>query len=127
MEIYGRFWVKKGTKNYLGLGRVELLRGILENGSISASAKNMRMSYKAAWDSVDSMNNLSSTPLVSSSTGGRGGGGTKVTKQGELAIEAFDELEKAKLAFCEYFNNIHTLDDLKNKAKEIQARLKDDL
>ncbi len=124
MEIYGRFWVKKGSKNYLGLGRVELLRGIEETGSISSSAKNMRMSYKAAWDSIDAMNNLSLTPLVSSSTGGRGGGGTKVTKQGKLAIEAFDELEKAKNAFCEYFNNIHTLDDLKNKAIELQEKIK---
>lgn len=123
MKIYGRFWIKKDSKNYLGLGKVELLRGIVESGSISSSAKSMRMSYKAAWDSIDSMNNLSSTPLVSSSTGGRGGGGTKVTNQGILAIEAFDELEKAKDAFCEYFNNIHTLDDLKNKAIELQEKI----
>ena len=82
------------------------------------------MSYKAAWDDVDSMNNLSSSPLVSSSAGGRGGGGTKVTKQGELAIEAFGELEKAKIAFCNYFDNIYTLDDLKNKAIELQEKLK---
>lgn len=124
MEVYGRFWVKKDSKNYLGLGKVELLKGILKYGSISSAAKSIQMSYKAAWDDVDSMNNLSSSPLVSSSAGGRGGGGTKVTKQGELAIEAFGELEKAKIAFCEYFNNIHTLDDLKNKAIELQEKLK---
>lgn len=124
MEVYGRFWVKKDSKNYLGLGKVELLKGILKYGSISSAAKNIRMSYKAAWDDVDSMNNLSSSPLVSSSAGGRGGGGTKVTKQGELAIEAFGELEKAKIAFCNYFDNIYTLDDLKNKAIELQEKLK---
>lgn len=124
MEVYGRFWVKKDSKNYLGLGKVELLKGILKYGSISSAAKSIRMSYKAAWDDVDSMNNLSSSPLVSSSAGGRGGGGTKVTKQGELAIEAFGELEKAKIAFCNYFDNIYTLDDLKNKAIELQEKLK---
>lgn len=124
MEVYGRFWVKKDSKNYLGLGKVELLKGILKYGSISSAAKSIRMSYKAAWDDVDSMNNLSSSPLVSSSAGGRGGGGTKVTKQGELAIEAFGELEKAKIAFCNYFDNICTLDDLKNKAIELQEKLK---
>ena len=124
MEVYGRFWVKKDSKNYLGLGKVELLKGILKYGSISSAAKSIRMSYKAAWDDVDSMNNLSSSPLVSSSAGGRGGGGTKVTKQGELAIEAFGELEKAKIAFCDYFDNICTLDDLKNKAIELQEKLK---
>ena len=124
MEVYGRFWVKKDSKNYLGLGKVELVKGILKYGSISSAAKSIRMSYKAAWDDVDSMNNLSSSPLVSSSAGGRGGGGTKVTKQGELAIEAFGELEKAKIAFCNYFDNICTLDDLKNKAIELQEKLK---
>lgn len=124
MEVYGRFWVKKDSKNYLGLGKVELLKGILKYGSISSAAKSIQMSYKAAWDDVDSMNNLSSSPLVSSSAGGRGGGGTKVTKQGELAIEAFGELEKAKIAFCNYFDNIYTLDDLKNKAIELQEKLK---
>ncbi|RDU57334.1 winged helix-turn-helix domain-containing protein [Helicobacter sp. MIT 99-5507] len=124
MKIYGRFWVKKDSKNYLGLGKVGLLKRILEYGSISSAAKDMRMSYKAAWDDVDSMNNLSSSPLVSSSTGGRGGGGTKITKQGELAIEAFNELEKAKIAFCNYFDNIQTLDDLKNKAIELQEKIK---
>ena len=124
MEIYGRFWVKKDSKNFLGLGKVELLKGILEYGSISSAAKSMRMSYKAAWDNVDCMNNLSSKDLVSSLIGGKGGGGTKITKEGKLAIEAFDELEKAKIAFCNHFKDIQTLEDLKNKAKELQEKIK---
>lgn len=123
MEIYGRFWIKKDSKNYLGIGRIELLRGIVKTGSISSSAKSMRMSYKAAWDSVDAMNNLSPSQLVISATGGRGGGGTKVTKDGELAIEAFDELEKAKIMFCKYFEDTSSLYELKKKAIDIQKKL----
>ena len=34
------------------------------------------MSYKAAWDAIDTMNNLAGTALVVRATGGRGGGGT---------------------------------------------------
>lgn len=123
MDVYGRFWIKKDSKNYLGIGRIVLLKGIMQTGSISNAAKNMRMSYKAAWDSVDAMNNLSPSPLVTSSTGGRGGGGTKVTKNGELAIEAFDELEKAKSLFCKYFENINSLDEFKKKAIEMQHKI----
>lgn len=70
MEIYGRFWVKESGKNYLGLGRVDLLRGIEQTGSISQSAKAMKMSYKAAWDSIDAINNLSDLPLVERFIGG---------------------------------------------------------
>lgn len=124
MEVYGRFWVKKDGKNFLGLGKVELLRGIRRGGSISSSARVMRMSYKAAWDSVDAMNNLSPKPFSTTSTGGRGGGGAKITKEGELAIEAFEELEKAKAAFCAHFESTANLADLKQRAIEIQQRLR---
>ena len=59
MEIEGRIWFKKEGKNLLGNGRVELLEKIDEHGSISKASKAMKMSYKAAWDMVDAMNNLS--------------------------------------------------------------------
>lgn len=124
MKVYGRFWVKAEDKNYLGLGRVELLKGIVKTGSISQSAKAMRMSYKAAWDSIDAMNNLSAKPLVERFIGGRGGSGSKLTKDGLKAISAFDELNAAKDAFCRYFDECKDLDALEQRAKEIQKLLK---
>ena len=71
--LEARLWMKKSDKNYLGKGRIELLERIREHGSIHAAAKAMKMSYKAAWDSVDAMNNLSETPLVEKVSGGKGG------------------------------------------------------
>lgn len=120
MEVYGRFWVKESGKNFLGIGRVDLLRGIEQTGSISQSAKAMRMSYKSAWDSIDATNNLSDAPLVERFIGGRGGSGTTLTKEGKKAIEAFDELLNAKEAFCEYFSNTKNLDELKERAVKIR-------
>lgn len=124
MEVYGRFWVKKDGKNYLGLGRVDLLKGIVMEGSMSKSAKMMRMSYKAAWDSIDAINNLADAPLVERFIGGKGGNGSVLTKDGFKAIEAFDELVNAKDAFCKYFSETKDLDDLKQRAIEIQRLLK---
>ncbi|RDU64812.1 winged helix-turn-helix domain-containing protein [Helicobacter sp. MIT 14-3879] len=123
MNVYGRFWIKKDDKNYLGIGRVELLKGIVKTGSIAQSAKAMRMSYKAAWDSIDAINNLSSSPLVKSFIGGQGGSGTKLTEDGLKAIDAFDEFQNAKDTFCGYFSNIKDLDDLKNRAIDFQKML----
>lgn len=124
MNVYGRIWIKVDNKNYLGLGRVELLRGIVKTGSISQSAKMMRMSYKAAWDSIDAANNLAQKQLVERFIGGKGGSGTKLTEDGLKAISAFDELNAAKEAFCRYFDDCDDLEALEKKAKKIQKLLK---
>lgn len=50
------------------------------------------MSYKHAWDLVDSMNRHASTPMVITSKGGKGGGGAQLTEAGELAIREFADL-----------------------------------
>lgn len=127
MEVYGRFWVKENGKNYLGLGRVDLLRGIEQTGSISQSARVMKMSYKSAWDSIDAINNLSDVPLVERFIGGRGGSGTTLTKDGKMAIEAFDELVAAKEAFCKYFSNTKDLDELKKRAIKLRGLIDSNL
>jgi len=52
----------------------------------------MKMSYRHAWELVDSMNRQSSKPLVKLATGGRNGGGAHLTKEGEKATVLFWEL-----------------------------------
>lgn len=90
--INGQIWIQKGGKNFIGRGRVELLENIMFYGSISKAAKAMKMSYKAAWDSVDAMNNLSVQPMVKRVTGGKGGGGTVVTAYAKAVINTYREL-----------------------------------
>jgi molybdate transport system regulatory protein len=88
LKAYGRFWLSLQGKNFLGHGRVELLQRIAETGSISKAAKEMKMSYKAAWDAVDAMNNAWSTPLVES-----GPGGSRLTADAEHLIAVFLDAE----------------------------------
>ncbi|MDR4498041.1 MAG: LysR family transcriptional regulator [Candidatus Scalindua sp.] len=66
-----------------------LLERIREHGSISAAARSMEMSYRHAWKLVDSMNRQSLHPVVEKSTGGRFGGGARLTKAGDEAIDCF--------------------------------------
>lgn len=54
---------------------LELLERIDATGSISSAASAMGMSYKSAWEAVESINNLSEQPLVERKTGGQKGGG----------------------------------------------------
>jgi len=88
----GRTWIEGKDGTFLGYGRVVLLERIRDTGSISRAAKTMEMSYKHAWDLVDSMNRQAKVPLVEKVSGGRGGGGTRLTEAGERAIASFRTL-----------------------------------
>lgn len=87
--LRGRVWIDGREGTYLGYGRVVLLERILEYGSITKAAKSMEISYRHAWELVDSMNRQAPSPLVESATGGRGGGGARLTDEGDKAIALF--------------------------------------
>jgi molybdate transport system regulatory protein len=61
----------------------------------------MDMSYKHAWDLVESMNRQFLKPLVVGSVGGKGGGGSKLTGAGEKAVDSFRELYNRLRDFLE--------------------------
>ena len=79
----------------LGPGKIRLLATIHDEGSISAAARNMRMSYRSAWLLVDSMNGLFRQPVVTTTHGGRGGGAATVTTFGRKLIARYDAMERA--------------------------------
>lgn len=89
LRIRGRIWLESDQGTFVGYGRILLLERIKEHGSITEAAKSMGMSYRHAWEMIDSMNKQWSSPLVQTSAGGPGGGGTKVTPEGEKVIAAF--------------------------------------
>ncbi|MFL1493486.1 TOBE domain-containing protein [Pseudomonas antarctica] len=73
--------------------RIALLAHIDEQGSITRAAKSAGLSYKAAWDAIDELNNLAQKPLVERSVGGKGGGGAKLTAEGERVLRLYQRLQ----------------------------------
>ena len=73
--------------------RIALLGHIAEQGSITRAAKSAGLSYKAAWDAIDELNNLAQNPLVERSVGGKGGGGAKLTVEGERVLRLYQRLQ----------------------------------
>ncbi|MEN9460641.1 MAG: hypothetical protein RIS84_661 [Pseudomonadota bacterium] len=103
-QVEGRIWINRSMKDFVGEGRIELLEKIDELGSIAKAAKAMRMSYKAAWDAVDTMNNVSPHLLVTRVTGGKGGGGTQLTEYARKLVDLFRSIEREHQHFLKRLN-----------------------
>lgn len=91
--VQGHIWIEGVEGTFLGVGRITLLERIKEFGSITRAAKSLKMSYRKAWELVESMNRQSPTPLVTACAGGKNGGGAVLTVAGEEAIETFRKLD----------------------------------
>ncbi len=78
----------------LGPGKVDLLESITREGSISQAARERQLSYRRAWNMVDTMNRCFKEPLVTSVTGGKGGGGAELTPTGKKVIQTYRKMEK---------------------------------
>ena len=107
-KIHNRIWISSENRSFLGEGRIELLNEINKHRSISKAAKSMKMSYRKAWNMVDSMNKISEKPMVIRTIGGTGGGGSKLTTEGLKAIKLFNEIKISTNKYLE--SKIKTLD-----------------
>lgn len=76
--------------------RLEVLRSIHHAGSISEAARVNGVSYKAAWQALETLSNLAGVPLVDKVVGGSGGGGARLTPEGLQVLQAADLLNAAR-------------------------------
>lgn len=92
-QLTGRLLIDTTMGSFLGERRIRLLEAIDRHGSILQAAKSVPLSYKAAWDAIDDMNNLAPQTLVYRTTGGRHGGGTELTAFARRLIAFYRALE----------------------------------
>lgn len=96
-KIEAMLALRRDGRPLIGRDRIDLLEAVAAHGSISKAAKAVGLSYKAAWDAVNAVNNLLPRPAILGQTGGRHGGGAVLTEDGRALIAAFRLLE-ARLA-----------------------------
>lgn len=77
----------------VGPGKIGLLERIAETGSISAAGRDMKMSYRRAWELIAELNAMFGQPLVEAKTGGRNGGGAALTPFGRSVVERYRAIE----------------------------------
>ena len=76
--------------------RLEVLRAIRLAGSISEAARINSVSYKAAWQAIETLSNLAGVSLVEKVVGGSGGGGARLTAEGARVLEVADALNRSR-------------------------------
>ncbi|MBS9721282.1 LysR family transcriptional regulator [Tianweitania sp. BSSL-BM11] len=87
--------IKLDPAGHIGSGKIDLLERIAASGSISAAAREMGMSYKRAWDLVEEMKRMFGRPVVETQSGGRQGGGARLTPMGDMLVSRYRAAEQA--------------------------------
>ena len=103
-KLRGKLEVATEFGSFLGDKRIRLLEAIATHGSILQAAKAVPLSYKAAWDAIDAMNNLAGKTLVATTVGGKGGGGTQLTAQGRELLAAYRAVAEEQERFLAKIN-----------------------
>ncbi|MBV4488644.1 TOBE domain-containing protein [Pseudomonas sp. SWRI153] len=102
--------------------RIALLQHIAEQGSITRAAKSAGLSYKAAWDAIDELNNLAHKPLVERAVGGKGGGGARLSSEGQRVLRLYQKLQVLQAQVLEAAEDASDLDLLGRLMLRTSAR-----
>jgi len=94
LSLTGNLCFNRAEEKFLGGNQIALLEQIDALGSITKAAKAVGISYKTAWDTINTINNLAERPLVDRLTGGKGGGGTSLTAEGKKVIAQFNIVQE---------------------------------
>src|SRR6188474_2757319 len=93
-KLKARVWVEfAGGEPALTDAGADLLEQIIACGSLSEAARRLRFSYRRAWMLVDAMNRRWPAPLVALATGGKRGGGARLTELGRRIVAAYRDLQ----------------------------------
>jgi molybdate transport system regulatory protein len=89
--------------------RLDVLRRIAAGDSISQAAREVGVSYKAAWQAIETLSQASGEALVERTVGGAGGGGASITEAGQRLLQLADALAAARAAVLSRFAGGATL------------------
>ena len=88
-----RFRVDFGRHESVGPGKIALLERIAASGSLSQAARDLAMSYRRAWQLLESLNASFIERVAVTSKGGRGGGGATLTPFGRQLVRVYREFD----------------------------------
>lgn len=99
MKAKIKIWLECGDGVAFAEGRRMLLEAVDRLGSLNAAAKELGMSYRAAWGKIRATEKVLGTKLLNVTTGGKGGGGAVLT----------EDAKRLMINFNTYKNRLNTL------------------
>ncbi len=79
---------------FFGPGLVMLLLALEQTGSLNRAADSVEMSYSKGWNAIKRAEEVLGFSLVEKRTGGAGGGGSFLTREGKDFLEKYREFER---------------------------------
>lgn len=91
MKICYKVWLEKDGKVIFGRGREEMFRAIRDGNSLQAAAKELKMSYRAAWGRLRASEERLGIKLVESDGAKKS---LHLTAEAVTLLSQFEEFEK---------------------------------
>lgn len=88
-------------QKFFGEGPARLLHGIEEHGSLRAAAAAMHMAYTKALKLIKQAESSLGCPVVNRTTGGKDGGGSRLTVEGKKWLRKYEAYRDACLKLCQ--------------------------
>ncbi|MFH1329021.1 MAG: TOBE domain-containing protein [Candidatus Bathyarchaeota archaeon] len=89
-----KVWLEYEGKRLIGKGGTEILATIDRTGSLTATAKEIKMSYKYLWGQLANMEKALNQPVIVRRRGGKfGGGGATLTEAGRVLLQEYKRVE----------------------------------
>ena len=92
VQVRSKVWLEAHGRPVLGPGREELLRAVEEQGSISKASRLLNLTYRKAWGQIKAMEEQLGLPLVQKRSGGKGGGGARLTPEAKDLLSKYARL-----------------------------------
>ena len=93
MKVKFKLWIENNDDELIiGEGLLKLLLAIKETGSISKASDKLDMSYRTAWGKLQKLEDRLGCKLIEKRLGGKAGGGTTLTSNGDTLLNRYYEL-----------------------------------
>ncbi|MCF6149572.1 MAG: LysR family transcriptional regulator [Candidatus Kuenenia sp.] len=101
MKVKIKIWLEGENGVAFAEGRRLLLEAVGRLGSLNAAAKELGMSYRAAWGKIKATEKVLGTKLLKVTTGGKGGGGAELTADAKKLVANFNKYRDRLNAIAE--------------------------